>query len=278
MLNFIILLILLLSLYLVIPIINNKIVFLPLKVNIYNYYLICNNLKNNYIPTKIITPDKIELNGGLLNLNKVPDWNDYIILYSHGNAGWLGNYINLDSMKLLSNFGSIFIYDYRGYGINTGVPTEQGVYIDIKSVYKFLIKEKKINPDKIIIYGYSLGTSVSTKLLTYLIQNKYVLPKALILEAPFISISELAKELSVLLLPIVTLNLNNLSNILEINNKIPIYSIHSIEDEIIPYKHSEILKKYSNGNCNIIKISGNHLNPIFNKKVYELFENICNKN
>jgi len=77
---------------------------------------------------------------------------------------------------------------------------------------------------------------------------------------------------------LVTINFNNLSNILEINNKIPIYTIHSVEDEIIPFKHSEILKKYSNGNCNIIKISGNHISPVFNKKVYELFENICNKN
>jgi len=273
MLNFIIIILLLLSLYLIIPIINNKLVFLPNKVSNYNYYLICNNLKNNYIPITVKTDDNIILNGGLLNFNKKPNWEeDNIILYSHGNIGWLGTYIKFDTMKMLSNFGSILLYDYRGYGINQGIPTENGLYTDIRTIYKFLVKEKKVNPNKIIIYGYSLGSGVSSNLITYLIKNKLKLPKALVLEAPFISINEMVKEISILLLPFVTVSFNNLSNILQINNKIPIYSIHSIYDELVPFRHSEILQKYSN--CNLIEIKGDHINPVFNQKVYELFENI----
>lgn len=52
--------------------------------------------------------------------------------------------------------GHIFALDYRGYGDSTGVPTEEGVVLDVFTLYNLIMSYR---PDaKIYLYGHSLGT------------------------------------------------------------------------------------------------------------------------
>jgi hypothetical protein len=52
----------------------------------------------------------------------------------------------------------VLSYDYRGYGLHPGVPTEGSCYADIEGAYDYLTKELKIPASRIILYGRSIGS------------------------------------------------------------------------------------------------------------------------
>lgn len=62
----------------------------------------------------------------------------YTLLFSHGNAVDLGQmcsfYIGLGS-RINCN---VFSYDYSGYGVSTGKPSEKNLYADIEAAWQVL--------------------------------------------------------------------------------------------------------------------------------------------
>ena len=82
----------------------------------------------------------------------------YTILFSHGNAVDLGQmmsfYIGLGS-RINCN---IFSYDYSGYGVSSGKPSEKNLYADIDAAWQSLRSRYGISPEHVILYGQSIGT------------------------------------------------------------------------------------------------------------------------
>ncbi|TRZ12855.1 hypothetical protein HGM15179_014268 [Zosterops borbonicus] len=82
----------------------------------------------------------------------------YTVLFSHGNAVDLGQmssfYIGLGT-RINCN---IFSYDYSGYGVSTGKPSERNLYSDIDAAWQALRTRYGISPENIILYGQSIGT------------------------------------------------------------------------------------------------------------------------
>lgn len=82
----------------------------------------------------------------------------FTILFSHGNAVDLGQmssfYLGLGS-RINCN---IFSYDYSGYGVSTGKPSEKNLYADIDAAWQALRTRYGISPENIILYGQSIGT------------------------------------------------------------------------------------------------------------------------
>lgn len=82
----------------------------------------------------------------------------YTILFSHGNAVDLGQmssfYMGLGS-RINCN---IFSYDYAGYGMSTGKPSEKNLYADIDAAWHALRTRYGISPENVILYGQSIGT------------------------------------------------------------------------------------------------------------------------
>ena len=82
----------------------------------------------------------------------------FTILHSHVNAMdlgqmssyylWLGSRINCN----------IFSYDYSGYGVSGGKPSEKNLYADIEAAWHALRTRLGISPENIILYGQSIGT------------------------------------------------------------------------------------------------------------------------
>jgi uncharacterized protein len=110
-----------------------------------------------------------------------------VILWCHGNAG---NIINrLENLKLLYQLGlSVFLFDYRGYGRSQGKPSEEGLYQDALGAHDFLTRTRMIRPERIIIFGRSLGAAVAGEVA---VQK----PAAgLILESAFPSIGSVADK------------------------------------------------------------------------------------
>jgi pimeloyl-ACP methyl ester carboxylesterase len=61
-----------------------------------------------------------------------------------------------------SNPVHVFAIDYRGFGVSTGSPTEEGLITDGVSLINFLTAGPlNIPPSRIVITGQSLGTAVS---------------------------------------------------------------------------------------------------------------------
>lgn len=151
-----------------------------------------------------------------------------VILFFHGNAGNISH--RLDSLAIFHRLGlSSFIIDYRGYGKSAGRPSEAGTYRDAEAAWKYLVTEQRVAPDRIVIFGRSLGGAVGAWLAA-----RYP-ARACILESTFTS----APDMAALLFPLFPARLfcryqyNALKAVQEMN--CPLLVAHSPEDDIIPY-------------------------------------------
>jgi abhydrolase domain-containing protein 17 len=152
----------------------------------------------------------------------------YTLLMSHGNGEDLGEI--QEEMERFRSMGlNVLAYDYRGYGKSQGVATVSNVYDDIDAVYLYLTEMLNVSPDRILLYGRSVGGGPST----YLASRKPV--AGMILESTFISTFRV-------ILPIQILPFEKFPNQSHIRQiKIPVLLIHGTDDRIIPYWHSQVL-------------------------------------
>lgn len=119
----------------------------------------------------------------------------FTILYNHGNKDHLQFY--WDRAGYLFKTGcNVFIYDYQGYGMSEGTPSEEGLYSDARVAYQFIRSRSDVDSTKIIFYGFSLGCAAATELAA----NVFT-PKALILEAPFANMNTLVQSGTLLEMP-----------------------------------------------------------------------------
>lgn len=151
-----------------------------------------------------------------------------VMLFCHGNAGNISH--RLDNIKFLLDRGlPVFIFDYRGYGKSGGRPSEGGLYRDGLAAYDFLVNEKSIPGEMILIFGRSLGAAVAIEIAL----NRKI--RALIIESAFTSSKGMAQTLfpfnliSFLLPP----HYNNREKIARI--KVPKLMIHGEDDDIVPF-------------------------------------------
>jgi fermentation-respiration switch protein FrsA (DUF1100 family) len=104
----------------------------------------------------------------------------FTLLVSHGNAEDLGD--DRFWLEDLRKTGfSVLGYDYEGYGTSDGKPGEQAAYDDESAAYDYLAGTLGIPPDRIIIFGRSVGTGPAV----YIAARKPV--AGLILQSPFLS-------------------------------------------------------------------------------------------
>lgn len=85
---------------------------------------------------------------------------------------------------------NFLIIDYRGFADSTGTPSEEGLLTDARRAWDYLTVDKSVPVEKITIMAQSLGTGVATGLTSRLAAAE-IQPHALILVAPFSSISHL---------------------------------------------------------------------------------------
>ena len=193
------------------------------------------------------TDDHVKLNGWYVPCEGATS----TLLFCHGNAGNISD--RLDSIYIFHNLGlNVLIFDYRGYGKSRGFPTERGTYLDAMAAYKWIVLEKKLDENKVVIFGRSLGGSIAIDLAAKI--NKGLL----ISESAFTSIIDIGKEIYPFL-PIKYFASIKYNSIQKIKNvKIPKLIIHSEDDEIIPFRHGEKLFKTALSPKQFYKMHGGH--------------------
>jgi abhydrolase domain-containing protein 17 len=153
----------------------------------------------------------------------------YTILYSHGNGETLGDIYPY--LLQLKNLGfNVVAYDYRGYGASSpGSPTETKTYADVTAAYHYTIDTLKVSPDRLIVFGRSVGGGPST----YLASTQPI--GGLILESAFISVFRVVVPFP--LLPFDKFpNADRLAKI-----TVPVLIIHGDRDQVIPFSHGQTL-------------------------------------
>jgi len=174
-----------------------------------------------------------------------------VLLFFHGNAGNISH--RLDSIAQFQELGlSVLIIDYRGYGQSTGRTTERGIYRDADAAWHYLIDDRGIVANDIVIFGRSLGASVASHLA-----SEYQ-PLALIVESSFTSIPDIAQDIYPWL-PVRWLSrLSHATRDYVRGVRCPILIIHSRDDEIIPFHHGEAIFASANEPRTLLTIRGTH--------------------
>ncbi|MCP4705362.1 MAG: alpha/beta hydrolase, partial [candidate division Zixibacteria bacterium] len=136
----------------------------------------------NYEDIYFETSDNIRLNGWFIPSVKTK----LTLIFCHGNGGNISH--RMDKILFFNKLGlNQFIFDYRGYGLSQGTPSEDGIYRDVEAAYQF-IESHELPNQQIIVYGASLGGAVAVDLA-----SKQPVD-GLILEGTFSSAVDISRE------------------------------------------------------------------------------------
>jgi fermentation-respiration switch protein FrsA (DUF1100 family) len=175
----------------------------------------------------------------------------FTLLFCHGNGGNIMH--RLDSLALFHSLGvNCFIFDYRGYGSSAGRPTEAGTYLDAQAAYDWLIREKRIPPEQIILFGRSLGGSIAAHLAGR------VRSRALVVESAFTSYPDIGARFY----PYMPVRLfarfrySTLTYLKRVH--CPVMLIHSKDDELVPLEFGRRLFEAAQEPKQFVEIAGGH--------------------
>jgi uncharacterized protein len=150
------------------------------------------------------------------------------ILLAHGNAGNLSHRLDR-TIFLQAHLGaSVLLFDYRGYGRSEGAPDEEGTYRDARAAYRWLTEVRGISPDRLVLFGESLGSAVALDLA---VGHPC---RALVLESPFTSVPDMAQVvLPFLPRAFVRTQYDNIGKIARL--RVPLLVLHGDRDEVVPF-------------------------------------------
>jgi len=185
-------------------------------------------------PVTLQTPDGIKIDAVVAETAN-PAEQRKTVLFSHGNAGNLLHRFGKIEKMCAAGF-DVLIYDYRGYGRSEGSATVAGAISDGKTALQWLLDEKKINSENIVLYGESLGTGIAAEIL----RESGLQFSALVHESGFASLGTMAgRRIPLVGSYILKRDLPTSETIKNYHGRLLV--IHSRKDSIIPYSDSEFI-------------------------------------
>lgn len=160
----------------------------------------------------------------------------FTILVCHGNAGNISGRLDRSLLLQRKLEVDVFLFDYRGFGRSEGRPSEEGTYRDAVAAHRYLVEERGIATDRVILFGESLGAAVAVEL------SLREAAAALVLEAPFTSIADMARVAYPFLTPILSFVRTRYDNLRKIPDvALPLLVFHARRDQVVPFEHGEAL-------------------------------------
>ncbi len=175
------------------------------------------------------------------------------LIYLHGNGGHLAVRGRLERFRLWRAMGlNVLAIDYRGYGESEGTPSEAGLYLDARATYAWLREAKNVSPDRIVLLGGSLGSTVAVDLATEA-------PLAgLILEGTLISTARVGQDWFPLW-PIERIAKNRFDALAKIGRvRCPTLFLHARDDRTIPIRHGRTVFTAANQPKRWVELDGGH--------------------
>ncbi len=251
---------------------QEKLLFFPSKLE-KNYVF---DFKNKYEEITIPTNNNIHLHGVLFHSKNVENSiseTKKLVFYLHGNVGAVSSWKSIADVYTDLGY-DLFILDYRGYGKSEGeIHSQEQFFSDVQIAYDFVRKEKKYDEKNIAVIGYSVGTASAAMLAS---QNN---PKALILQAPYFSITDMTQR-TYPFLPTFLLKYEFRTAEFLSKTTIPTTIFHGTHDRVIPYESLEMIKEYLGknnklDNFNFITLQNQghgaiHRNSVFLRKIKEI--------
>ncbi|EMD62554.1 hypothetical protein COCSADRAFT_222093 [Bipolaris sorokiniana ND90Pr] len=118
--------------------------------------------KNEIAFTEEKTGSKVEDTVAWKSLCKDPEAR--LLIYFHGNSATLAQERRTIEYRSFSAGASdkIFVlaFDYRGFGLSKGEPSESGLLDDAEAVIDWALNKCHVPPERIVLLGHSLGTAV----------------------------------------------------------------------------------------------------------------------
>jgi len=140
-------------------------------------------------------PLQIDGETWLMRTATSPDSRPWVV-FLHGNASTIASRMNILHYERLRDLGlNVIVREYRGYGGVAGVPTESGMFEDAMAAYAYLRQHEHVDPGRIVIYGWSLGSAVAVTLAASVDES------AVILEGAPASVVDIGQALSILSSP-----------------------------------------------------------------------------
>ena len=174
-----------------------------------------------------------------------------VVLFCHGNGGDMSHRVS--TLELIHEMGmACLLFDYRGYGLSQGKPGEKGIYRDAQAAWDHLVQDKGVAPERIILWGRSLGGGVAS----YLAKEHQA--ACLILESTFTSVPDMAARLYPFL-PVRLFCRHKFDTASRLDAiTCPVMVIHSPQDDMVPYGNGELLFERARYPKHFLAISGNH--------------------
>jgi fermentation-respiration switch protein FrsA (DUF1100 family) len=192
--------------------------------------------------------DNIKLHGWFM---PSPQPSGLTLLLLHGNAGNISH--RMDKYSVLLELGvNVFTFDYRGYGDSAGEPSEAGLYRDADAAYRYLTERRGVDPQRLLLYGESLGSAVAIDLASRLPSG------GVILEEAFTSAADVAQHMYPFLPMrwLIRSKFDTLGKIALINA--PLLILHSQDDELFPLSYAQHLFAAAKPPKQLVVLHGGH--------------------
>ncbi|HEV8428525.1 MAG TPA: alpha/beta hydrolase [Pyrinomonadaceae bacterium] len=194
--------------------------------------------------------DGTRLNGFFFESQSKPATATVIFFHGNGgnitNVGWLGQ-------RFAKRGFNVLLFDYRGYGASDGVAAdESGLYADGDAAVSFLVNEKKLRREEIVLYGHSLGTAVVADVAS---RRNF---GAVVLESGFSSASSVANN-ALPWLPrwLHFLGKNRFESARKLRSvRAPILIVHGDPDLTIPTSEAQVLFAAANEPRKLLIVPG----------------------
>lgn len=198
------------------------------------------------------------------------------IIHCHGNHGNVTDHFEYIIFLVKAGY-NVLTFDYAGYGQSKGSPTPTSIIEDTVAAAQYVKTREDVNPEKIILFGQSLGGAAASAAM---VKDKEI--KCLILEGTFTSYREMATETRIgkllfFITPFVIPDIGPIHDLPQIAPR-PILILHGESDGLIPYSFAQKLydaaheKKALSILKNVRHLGGTEEHPEYKERVLAFLE------
>lgn len=177
------------------------------------------------------------------------------VVYFHGNGGNLSLWSDI-LVDVVGHGYEVIAVDYRGFGLSSGAPSEQGLYRDVDATVAFATGEVRRHELPLIYWGRSIGTAMAA----YAASRRA--PDGVVLEAGFPDARAIVANNPLLF--VLTMFASYRFPTAEWMSTVqaPVLVIHGDQDSVIPYALGQRLYESLPGRKRFVTVAGgDHNDP-----------------